>query len=671
MDSSAHVRPDQTQLKPLVVGLYGVPASGKTFLLNQLKEKLSGDYFLLYEGSEMINSVVPGGLEVFKELDEQDKMSWRRFAIDRIRGECAAYGQIGIVTGHLMFWNEEHETLQPIYTENDLATFSHIIYLDIPAEVIVERRQSDIHRQRATMSPEHIQKWQLAEKTALKTLCRDSCILHFVAGSPQYTSANTLAAMLYHIRQNTTDYNLQRAEARLNDVIGNGDQALKTVCVFDADKTLCAEDTGTMFWKVAAELKCTPAKESECPLKILFGSPLGYSESAFRQAVLLYEEISDEQLFDAICEEVAASVTIHPEFACFIRQLARHDHIKLIIITCGLQHIWEKILARHALSDTVKIIGAGRMTEGLIVTPDTKARLVARIRDVHHLYVWAFGDSVLDLPMMIEAHQALVVVGEEQNRSKSMEIELLKAIETKKLNACQILLPACVSPRLDTASLPVVHLADQDFVDAVSSRRSKAVLEDIHRHSAQILTTPMRDASKAGPTLRDIHQRVGWHLGITLMPAILGVDEYATPHVQGHLATGYRLRNEDKMLIVALMRGGEPMALGVNEAFPLATFMHARDPPDLKEHHLRGYRVLSLVDSVVNSGKTVNDFVKHIRKLHAIIHIVVVAGVVQAECSLIQDANLTLIALRHSNNKFTGKGATDTGNRLFNTTHQA
>ena len=50
--------------KAVVVGLYGVPGSGKSFLLNQLKKELGTTYFAFYEGSEVIATVVPGGLDV-------------------------------------------------------------------------------------------------------------------------------------------------------------------------------------------------------------------------------------------------------------------------------------------------------------------------------------------------------------------------------------------------------------------------------------------------------------------------------------------------------------------------------------------------------------------------------------------------------------------------------
>jgi len=189
--------------------------------------------------------------------------------------------------------------------------------------------------------------------------------------------------------------------------------------------------------------------------------------------------------------------------------------------------------------------------------------------------------------------------------------------------------------------------------------------------------TPMRDATFAGPVLREVHRRVGWYLATEFLADVIGVEEYLVPHVQGHHTSGYRLLHEQKTTIVALMRGGEPMAFGVNDAFPLAMFVHASGPDDIMFHHLQGQLNVVLVDSVVNSGKTVVQFVQHVRNLHATIRIVVLAGVVQAQFvsgsslteALAHHANLSIVALRLSDNNFTGRGTTDTGNRLFNTTH--
>lgn len=181
--------------------------------------------------------------------------------------------------------------------------------------------------------------------------------------------------------------------------------------------------------------------------------------------------------------------------------------------------------------------------------------------------------------------------------------------------------------------------------------------------------------SVAGPSLRAAHHEVGRYLSIEYLANAFGVEEYPIPHVQGHTTAGHRLLGEESTAIIALMRGGEPMALGVSEVFARAMFLHAKQPEDIHENSLAGKKTVILVDSVVNSGKSIEGFVRHLQALDATIRIVVIAGVVQKEAlanvmkPLGKTADLSLVALRLSENKYVGQGGTDTGNRLFNTMH--
>ncbi|PMD32832.1 hypothetical protein L207DRAFT_440266 [Hyaloscypha variabilis F] len=663
--------------KAVVVGLYGVPGSGKTFLLNQLKQELGQEHFEFYDGANMIANLVPGGLDAFQKLEEQKKVHWRQLAIDTIGKECTESGRVAVVAGHFMFWPEETEAGHPVYTRNDLDTFTHILYLDVPAELVAQRCLDDKERIRASASVSHLRKWQQAEKTQLRHLCYHHGIL-FSLVSPHPTLLNKVSTLLRDFRYHTEEYNLSRAESRMDEILGAGQGQLETMLVMDADRTLAAKDSGALFWKMVSNSR--QSADEERRLKTLFSSPLGYSYTAFRQAALLYEETANDPEFNALCEEVASAVTMYPEFVSLLQLVAEKEHVGAVVVTCGLRRVWDKVLEREGLSKTVKVIGGGRIADGFVVTAAVKAAMVARFRDTHHMHVWAFGDSVLDLPMLSKANQAIVVVGEEQTRSKTMDTALSNAIDNDSLSARQALLPSNASPRLDTTKLPIIQLTEPEFIDSIIRRRSQHPLQVLHatdRSAAKLLMTPMRDATVAGPVLREAHRRVGWYLATEFLAEMIGVEEYPIPHVQGHQTSGYRLCHEKKTSIVALMRGGEAMAFGVNEAFPSAMFVHAKHPEDIEPHHLLQQRTVVLVDSVVNSGKTVVEFVQRIHSLHATIHIVVVAGVVQAqsvsEGSLAQvlacHANFSLITLRLSDNKFTGSGTTDTGNRLFNTTH--
>lgn len=664
--------------KAVVVGLYGIPGSGKTFLLNKLKQKLGQTQFSFYEGSEMISTVVPGGLDAFQSMEEQEKAHWRRHAIDAIGKNCADSGQVAVVAGHFMFWSEEQEAGRPVYTLNDLEIFTHIVYLDVLAEVVERRRLDDTERSRPSTSASHLHKWQQEEKTQLRDLCRRHGIL-FSLVSPSPTLLNKVSRLLREFKYHNEEYNLSQAKIKLDDVVVANQRQLETVLVIDADRTLAAEDAGALFWKRVSDSR--PLQGAASTLNTLFSSPLGHSYTAFRQAVLIYEETANDEEFDTLCQEVALAVTMHPEIVSLLQLVAEQKHVGAVVVTCGLRRVWDKVLERERLSEKVKVIGGGRIADGFVVSAAVKGALVARLREVHHMRVWAFGDSPLDLDMLRKADRAIIVVGEEQTRSKTMDAALTSAIDYDGLRAHQAVLPSNASPRLDTTKLPMIKLTEPAFVKSLLCDRythdGLQVLCATDRNSAKLLATRMRDAAVAGPDLREAHRRVGWYLANEFVADVMGLEQCPIRHVLGHQTRGYQLFHEQQTTIVALMRGGEPMASGVNDAFPLAMFLHASDADDIKLHHLQGQLTVILVDSVVNTGKTIVKFVQHVRKLHATIRIVVVAGVVQAQClsggslnqTLARHAKLHLIALRLSDTKFTGSGTTDTGNRLFSTTH--
>ena len=617
--------------------------------------------------------MVHGGLEAFQKLSELEKLLVRKRAIGKIGDETATSNKVGVVAGHFMFWPEGKEK-GVVCTLDDLKTYTHILYLDMPAETVAQQHQDNTKRTRPVTSVNHLDKWQEAEKSRLRRLCRHHDIL-FSLVSPRPTLLDRALTLLRDFQRHDQMYNLSRAESELDKIVFANRGKLTTMLIMDADKTLAAEDTGELFWKKVSSSQ--GMKDEDYPLKALFSSRLSHSYNAFRQATLLYEEAADDQEFDAICREVALAVPMYSEFVSLLQLVAESEHVGAVIVTCGLRRVWEKILEREGLAETVRVIGGGRVADGMVITANVKAVLVARLQDIYKLRVWAFGDGPLDLDMMKKADWAVIVVGEEQKRSKSMDVALEVAID-HGLDACQALLPSNVSPRSDITKLPLAQLTGQQIVDSLFGDHSRQtnfhVLHTTDRGAAKLLMTPMRDATVAGPILREAHRRVGSYLATKFLTTLIGMEEYPIPHVlPNHHISGCRIRHEDKTLIVALMRGGEPMASGVNDVFPLAMFFHAKSHQDITPHQLQGRQTVVLVDSVVNTGKTIVESVQHIRDLHATIRIVVVAGVVQAQFassdSLGHYANLSMVALRISETKFTGSGTTDTGNHLFNTTH--
>ena len=114
------------------------------------------------------------------------------------------------------------------------------------------------------------------------------------------------------------------------------------------------------------------------------------------------------------------------------------------------------------------------------------------------------------------------------------------------------------------------------------------------------------------------------------------------------------------------------MARGVWSIFPKASYLHAKTPQDIKKVHLK--ETMILVDSVINSGKSIKEFLTYLEEIDEagkIAKIFVVAGVCwRGGAVMLRKCypSVDVFALRMSTNTFKGKGATDTGGRLFNTT---
>ncbi|KAL1792619.1 hypothetical protein ACET3X_009126 [Alternaria dauci] len=672
-------------IKSTMIGLYGISGSGKSYLLKHLNEHetFANEHFILSDGSALVEQVVDGGLDAFKKMSAQEQNVAREQAISKAASDCLEANKVGVVAGHHMFWHPEKGGKR-VGTKKDWETYTHIIYLNVDPEIIAKRVEEDEERKRRVLPLDHLKQWQHKELSELRSLCRQQNIAFTtLTESPSATGASTierLAALLHNFRSNNETSNTTAVLDAVDAAIPHAEN-LETVLLLDADKTLGPFDTGLMFW----EETDLPGGTTECPLTQIFKKQ-GYSHAAFRQATLLYEEKANE--FEEICDRVAGKVDMYPDMLRLLNRIRHNPHVDALIVTCGLRRVWERVLQKNGLSN-IKVIGGGRLADGYVVTGETKGIAVDHLHS-KKLRVLAFGDSPLDMTMFEKADEAYVIVGDKTNRSSSMEKELTTAIENDRLSALQILLPSTVTPRLTLEKLPKAILNDEESESIFRSRRDPATRfhHATSKHSAKLLMTPTRDASIQSHNLRKAHERIGYYLTNEYVSSILGLEEVSIPHVQGNETSGHRFRHEKATIIIPLMRGGEPMAFGVSEAMPRAAFCHAKQFSDITNTDIfKGKRSVVLVDSVINSGKSLVDFITPLRDLCPRIRIVVVTGVAQADSVIIKpdkqdgskadnafaellrdDRELYVVALRKSENKYKGKGQTDTGHRLFNTT---
>ncbi|KAI7403329.1 hypothetical protein KC328_g2424 [Hortaea werneckii] len=649
---------------PVIIGIYGLPAFGKTHLLNELRKVLDEYHFKFYDGSEVIERITDGGLAAFKQMGNAQKVITRIKAIKTIKAECTRERKTGIVASHFMLWSADGVSVK-IDTPADWETYTHIIYLNTPVEKIMDRTEKDSGRaDRRQLPIADLQQWQNSEKTRLRKICYDNRILFAVDDTADH---DYISKLINRFREGDAKRNMRSVLQEIDQIMSSHEIQPQTVLLFDADKTLGVEDASYHFWMAAKK------SGDSGGLNEIFNSALGYSYLAFQQAMLLHEELN-EQDFLKHCKDVASYATLRPEFVELLQEAAKYPHVAVVVITSGIGLIWDMILKREGLGDKVKVIGGCRLSDKYVVTPTVKGAAVKRLQSAHDATVWAFGDSEIDLPMLKNADHAFVVAGPGAKQQRAMWKALQRAIDVDGLEARQLLFPETATPWLNTCMLRTITL--EQVRNSIFG--TLELIEATDTPSALVLQTPMRNSALSGNQLRQAHERCGWYLAIYHVTQVLGTEKYTMYDVHQNQTTGWRLKNEDKTVIVPIMRGGEPMAFGVSEAFPKAVFHHAKEPEEVLKKHLDGMKAVVLVDAVINEGGTIAGFVKHIRQINPNIDIVVMAGVTQRDAvhgpkiltrALSGCGKVTLVTLRTSERKYKGQGATDTGDRLFNTTH--
>ncbi|KAL6354472.1 hypothetical protein LRP88_11809 [Fusarium phalaenopsidis] len=227
--------------------------------------------------------------------------------------------------------------------------------------------------------------------------------------------------------------------------------------------------------------------------------------------------------------------------------------------------------------------------------------------------------------MLKEANEAVILVGDEQDGNPSTK--LISAMES--LASCDI----------NKTMIPAVRLGDSDFVKSVVRHRFDMVHAKSEKGAAKLLLFSISNPSTASPMLREVHKYVEVYLALEMNSGL---------------------------------SGGEPMARGINETFPHTMLLSGATASDIN-HHLQDKRTVILVDSAINSGQTMRDLIEQIRKSHRQIRIAVVAGIVHPKVTernhdlnkMMRRSGASLVALRVSEDDFTGTESTDTDNRLL------
>lgn len=214
--------------KPTIIGLYAISGSGKSHLLNNLKTDPALASFAFYDGSEVLDRDTPGGLTAFRQLAEDRKKLYREDALARNSKECQDANKTGVVAGHYMFWNPELSPKEKIVRiEKEWDTYTHIVYLNVDAELVARRRRDDALHARSDVAVEDLRAWQATERNALREKCRERSVLFTsVAEHASSISSVTLVrlkALLLNLQQENETPNAAAVGEALDPALGNHD----------------------------------------------------------------------------------------------------------------------------------------------------------------------------------------------------------------------------------------------------------------------------------------------------------------------------------------------------------------------------------------------------------------------------------------------------------------
>ncbi|PYI09486.1 hypothetical protein BO78DRAFT_438119 [Aspergillus sclerotiicarbonarius CBS 121057] len=257
-----------------IIGIFGLPGSGKSHLLEKLKAESNVEPIEFHDPNVTLAEIL---------------------RLSRLPG-----GQL-VVARNPMLQGDVSESKMLGAIEKNIHIYSLIMYLDVSPETIMERRQKATEEKYPEISVDEIQSWKEAEKSELCHLCRDKGILFTLVRDLHRVSSLILESHKY-----TRLANQASAERALHGMIENDPKA----AILIDDGSLTAESPGKLFWQILAELSETSSSSGIYSPNEIFDSNMEDSYTKLLQVSLLYDEIPDDK-FNEICKRVASKVTVH------------------------------------------------------------------------------------------------------------------------------------------------------------------------------------------------------------------------------------------------------------------------------------------------------------------------------------------------------------------------
>ncbi len=201
------------------IGLYGMPTSGKTFILDHL------DCIKVFHGSQMLREICPG----FDALDHIGKTKVRRELATRL----LSVNEL-IMDGHYAFGN------QVVFTENDGKLYDAILYLYVSPIILADRMR--ISERNYKFLSYDLDSWQAFEIESLRAYCHNNDKDFYVLDNPPESAFDDISDVQAFINTLINGYSCKSmADRCVNTILAKCKS--DSIILMDGDKTLTIEDS--------------------------------------------------------------------------------------------------------------------------------------------------------------------------------------------------------------------------------------------------------------------------------------------------------------------------------------------------------------------------------------------------------------------------------------------
>ena len=192
------------------IAVFGISRSGKDYSINGAVERLAskGHPFRHVSMISTVHQLL--GNRKLSQMGEKEKLD----LIDRVRMELdsasvfrniivdehycfpVTYGGKVIHSGyvdeklpsHIVYDDDLDRSYEVVFIESEIKKYEIVFYLDIPAEIVLDRfRSSEGSKRNNLITLEDVRKWILYEKFSLRDLCRKYSIPFVTLTDPRRT----------------------------------------------------------------------------------------------------------------------------------------------------------------------------------------------------------------------------------------------------------------------------------------------------------------------------------------------------------------------------------------------------------------------------------------------------------------------------------------------------